>query len=345
MIKVGIIGATGYAGENLVYLINMHPEAKIEFMTSHNYSEMMYSDIYKNYNGFIEDVCLNEDDINEKIKSVDVIFTALPHGKSFDIVKLAVENNVKVIDLGADFRIKDAIVYEKWYKVEHKLQEYLKHAVYGLPEANKDKIKSSKVIANPGCYPTSILLGLMPALKENIIDENLIIIDSKSGVSGAGRSANIGTLFCECSESIKAYNVLGHRHTPEIEQELSSFAKKSVKVIFTPHLVPMIRGILSVCYCRLKENINEEKIYSLYEKYYEKEPFVRVVTYLPETRYVKGSNFCDIAIRVDERTNTLIIVSAIDNLMKGAAGQAVQNMNLMFGFDETLGLKFPSMVP
>lgn len=345
MIRAGVIGATGYAGQMLVYLLKMHPKVKIEFLVSHNYAGINYSDVYKNYNGFIDDSCIKEDAIKDKIKDVDVIFTALPHGKSFEFVKIAMENEVKFIDLGADFRIKDPLIYEKWYKTENKGIEYLSDVVYGLPEANKENIKLSKIVANPGCYPTSILLALMPALKEKIIEEELIIIDSKSGVSGAGRSANIETLFCECNESIKAYKILEHRHIPEIEQELSIFSKGKVNVIFTPHIVPMIRGILSVCYCRLKSDINEDEIYELYKRYYDKEPFVRIVSYLPETRYVKGSNFCDIALRVDKRTKTLIIISAIDNLIKGASGQAIQNMNLMFNMDETLGLNFISMIP
>lgn len=345
MIKVGIIGATGYAGQSLVYLMHMHSTACVEFITSHNYADMRYLDVYKNYNGFISDLCIKEDDVKYKINSVDVIFTALPHGKTFDIVKLALENDVKVIDIGSDYRIKDISTYEKWYKVKHEAAKYLNEAIYGLPEINREKIKSSRIVANPGCYPTSCILALIPALKEDLIDKNSIIIDSKSGVSGAGRSANIGTLFCECTESIKAYGVCEHRHIPEIEQELSNISNANINVVFTPHLVPMIRGILSVCYCRLKKDIDEEKIYKIYESYYKDEPFVRVVPYIPETRYVKGSNFCDISLRVDKRTGSLIIISAIDNLIKGAAGQAVQNMNLMFGIDETLGLKFPPMIP
>ncbi|SKA88018.1 N-acetyl-gamma-glutamyl-phosphate reductase [Caloramator quimbayensis] len=345
MIKVGIIGATGYAGQSLFYLLHIHSKACIEFITSHNYADMDYSDVYKNYKGFISDVCIKEDDVKYKINSVDVIFTALPHGKSFDIVKFALEKNVKVIDIGSDFRIKDVLTYEKWYKVKHEAQKYLNEAIYGLPEINREKIKSSRIVANPGCYPTSCLLALMPALKEDLIDKTSIIIDSKSGVSGAGRAANIGTLFCECSESIKAYGVCEHRHIPEIEQELSNISGEEINIIFTPHLVPMIRGILSVCYLRLKKDIDEEMIYKIYKSYYSNEPFVRVVPYLPETRYVKGSNICDISLRVDKRTGSLIIISAIDNLIKGAAGQAVQNMNLMFGIDEASGLKFPSMIP
>lgn len=345
MIRVGILGATGYAGEELVYLLNRHPDVELVFVTSHNYADIPYSEIYKNYYNVIDKVCLDQENVEEKFEFTDIVFIALPHGKSFGIAKKAMEKNIKAIDLGADFRLKDVSCYENWYGVKHEAGEFLEKSVYGLPEINRERIKEGSLIANPGCYPTASILALMPALKAGIIEPESIIIDAKSGVSGAGRAASTGTLFCECSETVKAYGVCTHRHTPEIEQELSYFAGYNIKLSFTPNLIPMNRGILSVCYAGLKRNVEEKDVYGIYEKQYSGEPFIRVVPHLPETRWVKGSNYCDIAVRVDKRTNRLIAISAIDNLVKGAAGQAVQNMNLMFGLKETTGLEFPAVVP
>ncbi|MFD3157919.1 N-acetyl-gamma-glutamyl-phosphate reductase [Haloimpatiens sp. FM7330] len=345
MIKVGVIGATGYAGQQLVWLLNNHPQTKIEFLASQSYGGQSISTIYKNLDKFVDEICIDTNEIEKNIKNVDVLFTALPHGKSFDFVKTALSLGVKVIDLGADFRINDTDIFKKWYKTEHKFPNLNKKAVYGLPEINREKIKQSQLIANPGCYTTASILALAPLLKFNLLEEDSIIIDAKSGVSGAGRGAKTETLFAECNESIKAYAVASHRHTPEIEQELSILSGSKITLTFTPHLVPMNRGILSVCYGKLKDNISINKVIESYDSMYGKEKFIRITEKLPETRWVKNSNLCDIAFRIDERTGRIIAISAIDNLMKGAAGQAVQNLNIMFGFEETLGLQMISMVP
>lgn len=345
MIKAGVVGATGYAGEQLVWLLNNHPNVCIEFYGSHNYSNIQYNEIYVNYYGFIEDKCVDMDEAMSRLKDINVLFIALPHGKAFQIIEKALSLGVKVVDLGADFRLNSKDTYESWYKVKHELASQLEAAVYGLTELNRDKVKDSNLVANPGCYPTATILGLAPLLKNKLVDTKSIIVDAKSGVSGAGRSANIANLFTECNESIKAYGVPGHRHTPEIEQELSKLAEEDLFISFTPHLVPMNRGILSTCYGSLKVEINTEELLQLYRDFYKEDYFVKILNALPETRWVKGSNLCHIGVRVDKRTNRVIVISAIDNLIKGAAGQAVQNMNVMFGFKETEGLEFIAMAP
>lgn len=346
MINVGIVGATGYAGEMLVWLLNKHPNVKIQFLASKNHDEEEYDTLYKNFFNLFNNKCTSIDKIISHMPKVDLIFTALPHGKSFELVKTALDNNIKVIDIGSDYRIKDSHIYSEWYNVPHKYPDFLKTSVYGLPEVMpKDVIKASKLIANPGCYPTASILALSPLLKYNLIDENSIIIDAKSGVSGAGRSALINTLFCECNESIKAYNIGCHRHIPEIEQQLSLEANKNINISFTPHLVPMNRGILATCYASLKNNLSKDIILNCYKEYYKNEQFVRLTEAVPETRWVKNSNFCDINFQIDKRTNRIIIVSAIDNVVKGAAGQAVQNMNIMFGFPETTSLDILPVFP
>jgi N-acetyl-gamma-glutamyl-phosphate reductase len=284
-------------------------------------------------------------DAEESLSSIDVLFLALPHGKSFDITRKALERGVKVIDLGSDYRLKSTEIYEKWYGVVHECGDLMPSAVYGLPELNREKIKGTSLIGNPGCYPTASILGLSPLLKHHLIDPSSIIIDAKSGVSGAGRSAKIDILYCEVNESIKAYGVAGHRHTPEIEQELSNVYGSSITLTFTPHLVPMDRGILATSYGKLNKTISTEELYEIYHSFYDAEYFVRVTEDLPETRWVRGSNFCDIGLRVDERTGRVIVMSVIDNLVKGAAGQAVQNMNIAFGLDEKQGLELLPMVP
>lgn len=345
MINVGIIGSTGYAGQQLVWLLNSHPNTKIQFLSSNSYDGNLYNKVYNNYIGFIEDTCINIQEVESKLADVDVIFIALPHGKSFDITKKALSKGVKVIDLGADFRIKSKETYEEWYKVEHMCSELLKDSVYGLPELKRESVKNASLIANPGCYPTASILALAPLLKNKLIDSNSIIIDAKSGVSGAGRNAAVTNLYTECNESIKAYSVGCHRHTPEIEQELSYIYGSNLNLVFTPHLVPMNRGILSVCYASLLNNTSQDELYKIYKDFYKDEFFVKVTEDMPETKYVSGSNMCHIGLRVDKRTGRVIVASVIDNLIKGAAGQAVQNMNLMFGFDETTGLRFPAMIP
>lgn len=343
--KVGVIGSTGYAGQQLVWFLNNHRKVEISFLVSHNYSGNIYSSVYKNYSNFIQDKCINIQELHEYLSSVDIVFIALPHGKSMDLAKDLISKGVKVIDLGADFRLKNHEVYEKWYGLNHKSNELLKDAVYGLPEINKEFIKHAKLIANPGCYPTASILATAPLIKNNLIQTNSIIIDAKSGVSGAGRSLNTTSLFCECNETVKAYKIGKHRHTPEIEQELSAIHDENIDILFTPHLIPMNRGILATCYSKLSKKLSLDNLNEIYTEFYSNDYFVRVTRDVPETKWVKGSNFCDIGIRFDKRTNNIIVVSAIDNLIKGAAGQAIQNMNIMSGFDEWEGLDFPSMIP
>lgn len=345
MIKVGIIGATGYAGEQLVWFLYNHPLVQVEFYGSHNYAEMLYSEVYHNYYSFIDDVCVDTETAISKLSNIDALFIALPHGKGFEITEKALKLGVKVIDLGADFRLNSKEVYEEWYGVKHDCSHLLEDATYGLTELNREAIKQCNLLANPGCYPTATILALTPLLKNNLIDVNSIIVDAKSGVSGAGRAASIGSLFTECNESIKAYGVAGHRHTPEIEQELSKACGEDVVISFTPHLVPMNRGILSTCYGSLKKDLTTEELLDLYRDFYKNECFIKIINDLPETRWVRGSNLCHIGIKVDKRTKRVIIISAIDNLIKGAAGQAVQNMNLMFGLEETTGLEIIAMAP
>jgi N-acetyl-gamma-glutamyl-phosphate reductase len=345
MVRVGIVGATGYAGEQLVWILHNHKQVNIEFYSSHNYAGVAFSEIYKNFSGFIEDKCIDMEQAFSRLSSIDVLFIALPHGKAFKLTEKALSIGVKVIDLGADFRLNSQDEYEKWYELKHEAPTLLENAVYGLSELKREEIKNAKLLANPGCYPTATILGLAPLLRNKIVDVNSIIIDAKSGISGAGRSANIVTLYTECNESIKAYGVPGHRHTPEIEQELSKLAGEASIVTFTPHLVPMNRGILSTCYSTLKVNITLEELKGLYLDFYRDEYFVKVLDILPETRWVRGSNLCHIGMKIDKRTNRVITISAIDNLIKGAAGQAVQNMNIMFGLPEAESLNFLAMAP
>jgi N-acetyl-gamma-glutamyl-phosphate reductase len=345
MVRVGVIGATGYAGEQLVWILHNHSEVKIEFLSAHNYAEVEFNKVYGNYNGFIEEKCIDMEEAIKRIDKIDVLFIALPHGKAFELSKIALDHGVKVIDLGADFRLNSESLYETWYGVKHESTQLLGDAVYGLTELNREKIKDCNLLANPGCYPTATILGLAPLLNKKLIDVDSIIIDAKSGVSGAGRSANIATLYTECNESIKAYGVTNHRHTPEIEQELSKLANENVVISFTPHLVPMNRGILSTCYGSLNTELTTEELLDIYRNYYKDEYFIKIIPDLPETRWVRGSNLCHIGLRVDKRTNRVIVVSVIDNLIKGAAGQAVQNMNIMFGLKENQGLQFLPMAP
>lgn len=346
MIKVGIIGATGYAGNELVRLLLQHKEAEIIWYGSRSYIEKPYADVYRNMFQLVEEKCL-DDNIEELAKSADVIFTATPQGFCASVVNDTVLNQTKIIDLSADFRIKDVKTYESWYKIEHKSPQYLEEAVYGLCEINRDKIKDARLVANPGCYPTCSFLSVYPLVKEGIINPNTIIIDAKSGTSGAGRGAKVDNLFCEVNENIKAYGVSVHRHTPEIEEQLSYQAGVPVFINFTPHLVPMNRGILITAYASLKTEITEDKVREIYHKYYKEEKFVRLLEkgICPETRWVEGSNFVDVNIKVDARTNRVVMMGAMDNLVKGAAGQAIQNMNLMFGLKETEGLLQVPMFP
>lgn len=342
MIKVGVVGSTGYAGYQLSTILSQHKNVSIVFLASHNYSHMKFSEVYGSLGGILENVCIDIQEVEYKLGNIDVLFLALPHGQSFELVNKAISSGVKVIDLGADYRLRSNEDYEKWYGTPHKLPGLLGTAAYGLPETNRKNIASSSLVANPGCYPTASILALAPLLHHGILDNSSIIIDAKSGVSGAGRATNVSTMFCECSESVKAYNVASHRHTPEIEQQLSDVAGERIILSFTPHLVPMSRGILATCYGSLKKKATQKELYDMYKNYYKNEAFVRITDNLPETRNVRSSNICDIGLRVDERTNRVVAVSAIDNLIKGAAGQAVQNMNILCGLYEHVGL---DMVP
>ncbi len=346
MIKVGIIGATGYAGGELVRLLLGHREAKIVWYGSRSYVDQKYAKIYQNMFQLVDDTCL-DDNMEEMAKQVDVIFTATPQGLCASLVNEEILQKVKIIDLSADFRIKDVSVYEKWYGIEHKAPQYIEEAVYGLCELNREAVKKARLIANPGCYPTCSFLSVYPLVKEGLIDPGTLIIDAKSGTSGAGRGAKVDNLFCEVNENIKAYGVACHRHTPEIEEQLSLAAGEPVLINFTPHLAPMQRGILVTAYASLKKDVAYEEVKTAYDRYYEKEFFVRMLEkdLCPQTRWVEGSNFVDVNFKIDPRTNRIIMMGAMDNLVKGAAGQAVQNMNLMFGVDEAEGLRMAPVFP
>lgn len=344
--KVGIIGSTGYAGAELVRILMNHPEAEIIWYGSRSYVDKKFSEVFGNMFQIVEDVCKGEN-ISELSEKADVIFTATPQGLCASLVNEEILEKTRIIDLSADFRIKDVATYEKWYQINHPTPQFIPEAVYGLCEINRDKIKSARLIANPGCYPTCSFLSIYPLAKEGLIDMNSIIIDAKSGTSGAGRGAKVANLYCEVNESIKAYGVATHRHTPEIEEQLSYASGEDVVINFTPHLVPMNRGILVTAYASLKKDITEEEMFDIYHSYYDKEYFVRVLEkgICPETRWVEGSNFVDVGIKKDARTNRVIMMGAMDNLVKGAAGQAVQNMNIMFGLDEACGLKYAPFFP
>lgn len=348
MIKVGIIGATGYAGNELVRLLLGHKDAEIVWLGSRSYIDQNYSDVYRNMFKLVDAKCM-DDNMEQLANEVDVIFTATPQGLCASLVNDEILSKTKIIDLSADFRLKDVNVYEQWYKLEHKAPQYIDEAVYGLCEINRDKVsKDTRIIANPGCYTTTSILTLYPMVKEGIINPDTIIIDAKSGTSGAGRGAKVANLFCEVNESMKAYGVGTHRHTPEIEEQLGyACGRDDLKLIFTPHLVPMNRGILVTAYANLAKDVTYEDVKAAYDKYYDKEYFVRALPkdVCPETRWVEGSNFVDIGFKIEPRTNRLIMMGALDNLVKGAAGQAVQNMNLLFGLPENEGLQLAPMFP
>lgn len=338
MIKTAVLGATGYAGIELVRILSGHPEASIEILGSQSFAGKPVSEVYENFAHVLETECEKLD--LDRVAECDVAFTALPHGASKDVIPSLIERGLKVIDLSGDFRYDDVKVYEKWYKQEHSSPELLAESVYGLPELYRDKIKKARLIGNPGCYTTCSILGAYPLLNSGIGNSENIIVDAKSGVTGAGRGIALPYHFCECTENTKAYKVATHRHTSEIEQELSKAAGKEVMISFTPHLIPQKRGILSTIYINLNKKCTTEEIVELYKEFYKGEYFIRVkeAGKLPETKHVAGSNFVDIGVVVDERLNRAVVVSAIDNIFKGAAGQAVQNMNLMFGLDEKTGI-------
>ena len=346
MIKAGIIGATGYAGGELARLLLQREYVEILWYGSRSYVGQKYASVYPNLFQIVEDSC-QDDSLKELAERADVVFTATPQGFCASIIEEEILSKVKVIDLSADFRIKDQAVYEKWYKLEHKSPQFLGEAVYGLPEVNREKIREARLIANPGCFPTCSFLAVYPLVKEGLVDPNTLIIDAKSGTSGAGRGAKMDNLYCEVNESIKAYGVGTHRHTPEIEEQLSYAAGKPVTISFTPHLVPMNRGILVTAYASLNGKVTEEEARAAYEKYYRDEYFVRLLEpgAVPQTRWVEGSNFADVNFKIDPRTGRVVMMGVIDNMVKGAAGQAVQNMNLMFGLPEETGLKQIPMFP
>ena len=346
MIKAGIIGATGYAGGELVRLLLGHKNVEIKWYGSRSYIDKKYADVYQNMFQIVEDTCL-DDNMEALADQVDVIFTATPQGFCASMVNEEILSKAKIIDLSADFRIKDVKTYEKWYKIQHKSPQFLGEAVYGLCEINREQVKKARLVANPGCYTTCSILTCYPLVKEGIIDPDTLIIDAKSGTSGAGRGAKIDNLFCEVNENMKAYGVASHRHTPEIEEQLGYAAGKELVLNFTPHLVPMNRGILATAYASLAKDVDYDTVKAVYDKYYEKEKFVRVLEkdQYPQTKWVEGSNYVDINFKIDPRTNRIIMMGAIDNLVKGAAGQAVQNMNLMFGEEETEGLNLVPMFP
>ena len=346
MLEVFICGGSGYAGGELLRILSNHPGVTVTGVSSersagksvtelfphlHKYSELIYEPLRK----------------EEILGKADLFFMALPHGESQEAVDFFFRSGKSVVDLSADYRLRDAGIYEKWYNVPHRFQATLKRAVFGLPEIYRSRIKKTKLIANPGCYPTGAILGLMPAVKTGLINTDAIVIDSKSGTSGAGRKADISVAYCEVNEGFRAYSVGTHRHTPEIEQELSVLCGKDVSVNFVPHLLPVDRGILTSIYAGLKNKVSVADIVKIYQTAYKKEPFVRLLEYgrYPNIKNVRGTNFCEIGLKLNERTNTLIMISSIDNLVKGASGQAVHNMNLMFGFDERTALDTLAVFP
>ena len=352
MVKVGIIGSTGYAGQELVRILLGHKDVEIVWYGSRSYIDKDYSEVYGNMFQIVDAKCM-DDNMEELADKADVIFTATPQGLCASLVNEDVLSKCKIVDLSADFRIKDVATYEKWYGIEHKSPEFIEEAVYGLCEINRGKITDkTRLVANPGCYTTCSILTAYPLVKEGIIDPATLIIDAKSGTSGAGRGAKVDNLFCEVNENIKAYGVASHRHTPEIEEQLGYVSGEEVILNFTPHLVPMNRGILITAYASLKKkedgtSYNKEEIRALYEEAYKNEKFVRVLPEgtCPETKWVEGSNYVDVNVVVDQRTNRVIMMGAMDNLVKGAAGQAVQNMNIMCGLPEDMGLQLVPMFP
>jgi N-acetyl-gamma-glutamyl-phosphate reductase len=346
MLKVAIVGASGYTGVELLRILYGHPEVAISCVTSEQSAGKRISEVFPSLWGRYDLVLENLEPVRIAEKA-DFIFTALPHKAAMEVVPTFLRLGKRVVDLSADYRLADAREYEQWYE-PHMSPELLKKAVYGLPELRRARIAAARLVANPGCYPTSVILGLAPLLKKKLVDITTIIADSKSGVSGAGRSAKVDNLFCEVNDGFKAYGVGGaHRHIPEIEQELGHLAEQKVTISFTPHLVPMDRGILSTIYAVLEKTATTAELVKLYHDFYHGEPFVRVLPAggFPSTAHVKGANFCDIGLTLDQRTGRVIVVSAIDNLVKGASGQAVQNMNVMCGFPENMGLETLPLFP
>ena len=338
MIRAGILGATGYAGAELVRLLSLHKNTEITLLASKSYAGQKISEVYPSLRG-VCDIVLEEADAEKAAERCDVVFTALPHGVSHEVISSLYAKGLKVIDLSGDFRYNDLATYKEWYGVDHACPELLAESVYGLCELHREEIKKTRLVGNPGCYTTCSILGLAPLLANSLIETKNIIIDAKSGVSGAGRGLGLDYHFVECTESMKAYKVATHRHTSEIEQELSLLAGEEIVLSFTPHLVPMKRGIFATEYANLKKPMTKEELIAVYKEFYKNEQFVRIYeSGLPESNHVSGSNFVDIGLEVDKRLNRVVVISAIDNLVKGSAGQAVQNMNLLFGLPESEGL-------
>ena len=346
MTKIGIVGAGGYAGVTLVQILLRHPNAEVVWLMSEEaHRGKKIADLYPHLEGSIDMACQTLDELDKVLAKVELVFLALPHGIAMNYVPRIINSGKKVVDLGADFRFNDAEVFKKWYQ-EHKAKDLLPDAVFGLPELYRDQIKKAKLIGNPGCYPTSAILALAPLVKEKLIDLDTIIVDAKSGISGAGRGVSLKTHYCERNEGIEGYAVTNHRHMGEIEYQTSKIAGKELTVTFVPHLVPMTRGILSTVYAKLIRPADGKQLTAIYKKFYKDEPFVRVREgHLPNTKFVSGTNYCDIGIQVNERTGKVIVLSAIDNLVKGASGQAVQNMNIMYGLEEETGLKELALFP
>lgn len=338
-IRVAVAGGTGYAGFELVSLLEQHPRVELVAITSQSYVGRPMAEVFPALQGVCPLVCESLD-LDSLVERADCVFVALPHKTAMEVVAPLVRADKRVVDLSADFRFRDSATYEQWYQ-EHTAKDLLAEAVYGLPELHGDSIRTARLVGNPGCYPTGVILAAAPLVEAGVIDSDSLIADCKSGVSGAGKEPTLTTHFCEANEGLKAYKVGEHRHTPEIEKELSSIAGRPIKVVFTPHLVPMSRGILTTLYANLAESVTEKEIGGIYHKTYESAPFVRVLNQgqMPSTLHVRGTNFCDIGYRLEARTGRIIAISAIDNLTRGAAGQAICNMNLMFGFDEDTGLR------
>ncbi|HOL18205.1 MAG TPA: N-acetyl-gamma-glutamyl-phosphate reductase [Bacillota bacterium] len=340
MLQVAILGATGYTGAELVRLLHRHPQVQIAYISSESHAGQPLNRVHPQFRDIVE-LKLQPLQVEEIPEAVELVFCALPHGSSAGVVPKLLQQGRRVIDLSADFRLRQPALYDQWYGRTHPAPELLKQAVYGLPELFAISIKTARLVANPGCYPTAAILSLAPLVQSGLADPESVIIDAKSGVSGAGRTPKQAFHFPDCTENFKAYRVGDHQHTPEIEQVLGDLSGEAAAITFTPHLVPMIRGIFSTAYLALRRPLNLEELLALYHDFYREKPFVRVIEApdLPETRAVRGSNYCDISLRLDGRTGRVIVLSAIDNLVKGAAGQAVQNMNLMYGFPETAGLE------
>jgi N-acetyl-gamma-glutamyl-phosphate reductase len=343
MIKVGILGASGYTGLELIRILLKHPKIKISAITSEKYSGINAGDAFPFIKGYLD---LKYEALSQESSGkCDFIFSALPHKASMTVIPHLLKSGKKVVDLSADYRLKSPAVYKEWYKEDHTSPELLSSAVYGLPEIKRERIKNASLTANPGCYPTSVILALAPLIKNNLIDRDSIIVDSKSGVTGAGRKVEEGLLFAERNENFKAYSLASHRHTPEMEQELSEIAQRDIKITFTPHLLPVNRGILSTIYSN--SSLTSDDILNIYESFYKGERFIRILGAgeSPQIHHVLGSNHCDIGFQIDKRNRRIIVVSAIDNLVKGASGQAVQNMNIMLGFEESTGLEGAGIFP